>query len=278
MWHCLTSINSNVSNFFSAIMQVIHVTSSSFLFFPLLFLFFLCGIIIITWLVIFSLCEMRLWWKHITGTMWLFTFKWQSGSETLQYEQCIILHWHVTVTCSSRSFLTMVSLKFSFVQETTSKRQQSKCFCQWTTMLNVWLQIACTCNQKYKQEERRLWQTRANIFCECVGVHMYKSAWKLTTHYCMYVWIYCCFQVQWQSQINRSSHVSEEIFRKAHYIHVLYGKFTWSWILTSPRWTQHGWSFPMCIEITGGVTINCTAMSGRCLQEFLTSYLNSQSV
>ena len=79
--------------------------------------------------------------------MYLFTFKWQSGSETPQYEQCIILHWHVTVTCSSRSFLTMASSQFSFVQETTSKIQQSKCFCQeWTTMLNVWLQIARTCN------------------------------------------------------------------------------------------------------------------------------------
>ena len=168
---------------------------------------------------------MRLWWKHIKSTMWLFTFKWQSGSETLQYEQCIILHWHVTVTCSSKSFLTMVSLQFSFVQETTSKRQQSKCFCQWKTMLNVWLQIARTCNQKYKQKEKRLWQACGNIFCECVGHHMYKSAWRFKTYYCMYVWIYCCFRVQWQSQINRSlSHVSDEILRKAHLyrLHVLY--------------------------------------------------------
>lgn len=143
------------------------------------------------------------------------------------------------------------------------------------------MQIARTCNQKYKQKEKRLWKACGNIFCECVGHHMYKSAWKLTNYYCMYVWIYCCFWVQWQSQINRSlSHVSDEILRKAHYIHVLYGKFTWSRILTSSRWTQHGYSFPMCIkiEITGGVTINCTAKSGRCLQEFLTSYLNSQSV
>ena len=165
--------------------------------------------------------------------MWLFTFKWQSGSETLQSEQCIILHWHVTVTCSSKSFLTMDSLQFSFVQETTSKRQQSRCFYQWTTLLNVWLQIACTCNQKYKQKEKRLWQARTNIFCEChVAVRMYKalSAWKLTTQHCMYVWIFFCFQVQWQSQINWSSHVSQEILRKAHYIHVLYGKFTCSWI------------------------------------------------
>ena len=107
---------------------------------------------------------MRLWWKHFKSAMWLFTFKWQSGSETLQSEQCIILHWHVTATCSSKSFLTMVSLQFSFVQETTSKRQQSRCFCQWTTILNDWLQIARTCNQKYKQKEKRLWQACANIF------------------------------------------------------------------------------------------------------------------
>ena len=114
------------------------------------------------------------------------------------------------------------------------------------------------------------------FFCEWVGVHMNKSAWKLTTHYCMYVWIYCCFQVQWQSQINRSSHVSEEILRKAHSIHVLYGKFTWSWILTSSRWTQ--WVVLTNVHWNHWRCNNCTAMSGRCLQEFLTCYLNSQSV
>ena len=167
--------------------MVIHITSSSFLFLPFLFLFFFFWY----YYNLFFFCEMRLWWKHIKSTiMWLFTFKWQSASETLQYEQCIILHWHVPVTCSSRSFLTMVSLQFSFVQETKSKKQQSRCFCQWTTTLNVWLQIARTCNQKYKQKEKRLWQACTNIFCECVGLHMCKSAWKLTTYYCMYVWIY----------------------------------------------------------------------------------------
>ena len=114
------------------------------------------------------------------------------------------------------------------------------------------------------------------FFCEWVGVHMNKSAGKLTTHYCMYVWIYCCFQVQWQSQINRSSHVSEEILRKAHSIHVLYGKFTWSWILTSSRWTQ--WVVLTNVHWNHWRCNNCTAMSGRCLQEFLTCYLNSQSV
>ena len=116
---------------------------------------------------------MRLWWKHFKSAMWLFTFKWQSGSETLQSEQCIILHWHVTATCSSKSFLTMVSLQFSFVQETTSKRQQSRCFCQWTTILNDWLQIARTCNQKYKQKEKRLWQA-------CMRKHFFVNGWVST--------------------------------------------------------------------------------------------------
>ena len=103
----------------------------------------------------------------------------------------------------------------------------------------------------------------------CTRVH---ENWQL--HVCLNI---CCFWVQWQSQINRSlSHVSDKILRKAHYIHVLYGKFTWSWILTSSRWTQ--WVVLTNVHWNHWRCNNCTAMSGRCLQEFLTCYLNSQSV
>ena len=84
--------------------------------------------------------------------------------------------YHPPLTCDSHMFIQILphhawSLYISHLY----KKQQSRCFCQWTTMLNVWLQIVRTCYQKYKQNERRLWQACTNIFCECVGVHMYKS-------------------------------------------------------------------------------------------------------
>ena len=273
MWHCFTSINSNVSNFFSAIM-VIHVTSSSFLFLPFLFLFF--------FLVLLSL------------NCFSFHFvKWDYGENILK-AQCDFLpsngnqeHYSLNSVSSSIDMWQPhvhpnPSSPWSLYSSHLYKRQQARdnnpgvsVNEQQCLMSNCKLHAHVIRNTN--KRKRDFGKHAETFFCEWVGVHMNKSAGKLTTHYCMYVWIYCCFQVQWQSQINRSlSHVSEEILRKAHYIHVLYGKFTWSWILTSSRWTQ--WVVLTNVHWNHWRCNNYTAMSGRCLQEFLTCYLNSQSV
>ena len=76
----------------------------------------------------FGSCEVRrLNWAL---AYWItFTCIWQCGCDPPQCSHLIILHWHVMVTCCSRSFLCTVTWQFPFVQETSLKRQDAKWIC-----------------------------------------------------------------------------------------------------------------------------------------------------
>ena len=147
----------------------------------------------------------------------------------------------------------MVSLQFAFVQETTGKRQQSRCFCYWTKQcyVNCMLHVHVIWNTN--KSRKNFWQACTNIFCGRVGV---QDLWKLIT--VLYVWIYCCFQVQWQFQINCERLLKTEFLQscirenlsKAPVFRVMYTinniiQLNTSWaVLTKVHWNR--WRYNNC--------------------------------
>ena len=80
------------------------------------------------------------------------TCNFHCGCGSLQWSHVRILHWHVVVTCSSRCFLCIFTWQFSFVQRTSSKTQQSKCFCFKKKIiksaLQLWFYSMCFVNMR----------------------------------------------------------------------------------------------------------------------------------
>lgn len=72
-----------------------------------------------------------------------------SGCGSLQWSHSRILHWHIIVTCSSRSFLCILTWQFSLVQKTSLKTQDTKCSCCKNKLeyaLQLWFYSMCFAN------------------------------------------------------------------------------------------------------------------------------------